>query len=131
MKVLLSVKPEFAEKILSGEKKYEFRKCLPRQKNVHIVLIYATMPVGKIVGEFYIDRFIKDTPKNLWVETKEHAGITKLYFDEYFHGRKVACAIAIKSVKRYRKEIELRAVLPNALAPQSFCYVRTSETGMD
>ncbi|MDD8572078.1 ASCH domain-containing protein, partial [Escherichia coli] len=50
MKVLLSIKPEYAESILSGKKKYEFRKNIFRNKNVDTIVIYATMPVGKVIG---------------------------------------------------------------------------------
>ena len=32
MKVLLSIKPEFAEKIFNGTKKYEFRKSIFKNK---------------------------------------------------------------------------------------------------
>ncbi|OTQ00605.1 hypothetical protein B5S43_08290, partial [Gilliamella apicola] len=62
MKVLLSIKPEFVEKILSGEKKYEFRKKLFKRQSVKTIVIYATMPIGKVVGEFDIDHVISDEP---------------------------------------------------------------------
>ena len=52
MRVLLSIKPEFVEKIFSGEKLYEYRKAMFKNVNVSSVVIYSTMPVGKIVGEF-------------------------------------------------------------------------------
>lgn len=125
MKILLSIKPIFAEKILNGHKKYEFRRALPKVSNVSAVLIYATMPVGKIVGEFYIDRFISDTPKNIWANTRKHAGISKSYFDEYFEGKELACAIAIKGVKRYADSemLNISDILPHNSPPQSFCYV--------
>ena len=40
MNVILSIKPEFVEKIFSGEKQYEYRKILFKQK-VDTVYIYA------------------------------------------------------------------------------------------
>lgn len=42
MKVLLSIKPEFAEKIFSGEKKFEFRRSIFKDKTVKTVLVYAS-----------------------------------------------------------------------------------------
>ena len=51
MNVILSIKPEFVEKIFSGEKQYEYRKILFKQK-VDTVYIYASRPISKIVGEF-------------------------------------------------------------------------------
>ena len=32
MAILLAIKPEFVEKILSGDKKFEFRKFIPKAK---------------------------------------------------------------------------------------------------
>ena len=48
--IILPIKPVFAEKILSGEKKYEYRKrlCI---KEINKIYIYATVPVKMIIGE--------------------------------------------------------------------------------
>ena len=54
MKILLSIKPEFVEKIISGEKKFEFRKSLPKRDGITTVVVYSTMPVGKVIGEFKV-----------------------------------------------------------------------------
>ncbi|MDO4764304.1 MAG: hypothetical protein Q4A00_08000, partial [Flavobacteriaceae bacterium] len=69
MKVLLSIKPEFVRKIFFRSKKYEFRKVLFR-KEVESVIIYSTMPVGRIVGEFTISNIISGKPNIIWEQTK-------------------------------------------------------------
>lgn len=51
MDVLLSLKPKYAEMILSGKKTVELRKRWAN-KEVDKVWIYATEPVGKILGYF-------------------------------------------------------------------------------
>jgi predicted transcriptional regulator len=124
MKVLLSIKPEFAEKILSGEKKYEFRKVLPKAPDLKIIVLYASHPTGKVVGEFEIAQFISDTPNKIWGQTKNDAGISRRYFDEYFAGKSLAHAIQIKAVKRYARPRALDTILPSGIAPQSFCYIK-------
>jgi predicted transcriptional regulator len=123
MKVLLSIKPEFAEKILRGEKHFEFRKAIPKAPGVKTAVIYATKPVGKVVGEFDIDGFISTSPGKLWARTKEFAGITKQLFNEYFEGRDLAHAIKVKGARRYQEPLELPSVLASGVAPQSFCYL--------
>lgn len=123
MKVLLSIKPEFAEKILLGQKQYEFRKVLPKASGVKTVIIYATLPLGKVVGEFDIDEILSDTPKKIWHETSELSGITKTFFNDYFQGRQIAHAIKVKKVRRYASPKELSSILASGIAPQSFCYV--------
>lgn len=54
MQILLSIKPEYAEKILNGTKLFEFRKFFPRDESVRKIIIYATSPVCMVIGEFEI-----------------------------------------------------------------------------
>ena len=122
MKVLLSIKPEYADKILDGKKHYEFRKAL-KAPDVTTVVIYATMPVGKVVGEFEIDQFISKPPRELWSLTAEFSGITKRFFNEYFRGRDTAHAIKVRQPRRYAEPLELSEVVRGGVPPQSFCYL--------
>ena len=123
MKVLLSIKPEYAESILSGKKKYEFRKNIFRNKNVATIVIYATMPVGKVIGEFKVGDILALSPSELWDKTKAHAGITHSFFKDYFHQREKAFAISIKSPKRYKFPVDLNELIPGGVAPQSYRYL--------
>lgn len=123
MKVLLSIKPEYANKILSGEKRFEFRKAIFKDPNVRTVIIYATKPVGKVIGEFEIEAVISARPETLWRKTKKFSGITRLFFDEYFMGRDTGYAIQVKKAHKYQTPLDLKSVLPNNFPPQSFCYL--------
>ncbi|PHM45909.1 hypothetical protein Xmau_00300 [Xenorhabdus mauleonii] len=123
MKVLLSIKPEFAEKILNGTKKYEFRKGIFKNTSVRSVVIYATKPVGRIVGEFDIETIIEDAPEAVWYKTYEYAGISKQFFDSYFFKKKKAFAIQIGKVKKYSTPIPLDEFGHNIVAPQSYRYL--------
>ena len=124
MKVLLSIKPEFVNEIMSGRKKFEYRKKVFKRKDITTIVVYATKPLGKVVGEFEVDEIIEDTLDILWQETKRYSGISKKFFDEYFKDRDSGFAIKIKSFTAYDKPIELSEYDPNLkVAPQSFCYV--------
>lgn len=124
MKVLLSIKPEFVDEIVSGTKKYEYRKSIFKRRDISTVVIYATKPYGKIVGEFEIDNIIEDKPSNLWKQTKEFSGITKKFFNDYFNGREIGFAIKIKDFIKYDIPIDLYEYDRNIkVAPQSFCYI--------
>lgn len=123
MKVLLSIKPEYAEKILNGEKKFEFRRVLPKNKAVKKVVIYATLPIGKVVGEFEIAELISESPDRLWERTAEFSGISADFFKAYFKGKDIAHAIKVGKVKKYNQQKELADILPTGIAPQSFCYI--------
>lgn len=71
MRVLLSIKPEYAEKVLNGTKRFEYRKAVPRNESVRTVVIYARMPVGKVIGEFEVGGVLCEKPEDLWKRTKE------------------------------------------------------------
>lgn len=123
MNVILSIKPEFVEKIFSGEKQYEYRKVLFKQK-VDTVYIYASRPISKIVGEFKIAEIICDTPANIWDMTCEHSGVTKSFFQKYYAGKDKGVALKIKECKKYEKAVEPKVIIPNFWVPQSFIYIK-------
>ena len=122
MNVILSIKPEFVEKIFSGEKQYEYRKILFKQK-VNNVYIYASRPISKIVGEFKIEETLCDTPENIWKETKRQSGVTWKFIDKYYKGKSKAVALKIKECKEYKEAINPESLIPNFKVPQSFIYI--------
>jgi predicted transcriptional regulator len=52
MNVLLSLKPKYAEAILDGRKKYEFRRTIFKRKDISKIFIYSNNGVGQITGYF-------------------------------------------------------------------------------
>src|SRR5258708_33477980 len=82
--ILLSIKPEFVEKIFSGLKRYEFRRVMFKSKSVTKVVVYASHPVQRVVGEFEVGGVLALNRTELWQQTKQFAGIAKNYFDDYF-----------------------------------------------
>jgi predicted transcriptional regulator len=122
MKVLLSIKPKYAELILEGEKKYEFRRSIFKNPSVKKVVIYASSPISKVVGEFEIEDILSLNLAELWKHTMEHSGVDKEFYDSYFLGKDIGHAIKVKSVKRYSKHKELKDFDIN-YAPQSFAYI--------
>jgi len=123
MKILLSIKPEYAEKILNGTKRFEYRRALYRNQNVRTVVIYATLPVGKVVGEFEVGGLLSDDPESLWASTKKHSGTTKQFFMSYFENREIAFAIQVTNPTRYEEPLPLHDLVGSSPAPQSFRYL--------
>lgn len=122
MRVLISIKPEFASKIFDGTKKYEFRRSIFKNADIKSVVVYASSPTQKVIGEFEIERIINTDVEALWKETKEHSGITKEYFMKYFVGKEEGFAIKIKDVKRYVEPLCIKDDF-QATPPQSFMYI--------
>lgn len=123
MKVLLSIKPEFVQKIFSGEKKYEFRKILFKRKGITTVVVYSTMPIGQIVGEFEIEEILNDSPNVIWKKTKKYSGIDDDFFNSYYKGKSRAVAIKIKNPILYKDPINPLDKYDKFVAPQSYKYL--------
>lgn len=125
MKVLLSIKPKYANSILNGSKRFEFRKKIFKKQDVKSVVLYATQPVGKVVGEFKVKSVLKASPQELWQQTNKHAGISKKDYYSYFAGCATAYAIVISNPKEYRCMLDLDD-LKDVVSrpPQSFMYLR-------
>lgn len=121
--VLLSIKPEFAERIFQGSKRYEFRKVLFKKRNIDKVIVYASAPISKVIGEFEIDNILEHEVEELWEITKRYSGIPKEYYDMYFNGRKFGYAIKIRNSVLYDKPLELQKHFEVKVPPQSFMYV--------
>ena len=47
--IIISIHPEYAEKILTSEKTYELKTRLPHDKP-ECMIIYATAPISAVVG---------------------------------------------------------------------------------
>lgn len=119
--ILLSIKPEYCERILAGTKKYEFRRHLA-QKKVNRILIYSTAPVMMVVGEVAVEETLSMRPSPLWEKTKTTAGITRAKFREYFKDCQYAHAYKLGQVLRYSEPRPL-SQYGIAQAPQSFVYI--------
>lgn len=124
MKVLLSIKPEFAEKIFEGTKRFEFRKSIFKNTQVKRIIVYASYPVQKVIGEFEIEEILKASPPALWKLTQNYSGITKQYFDQYFTVKDMGYAIKINKVIRYESPLNLQEDFGIKFPPQSYMYLQ-------
>ncbi|MCQ2336568.1 MAG: ASCH domain-containing protein [Paludibacteraceae bacterium] len=123
MKVLLSIKPEFANKIFDGSKKFEFRKSVFKNPSVDTVVVYASSPVQKVIGEFKISKIMTDDVECLWQKTALFSGISKMFYDEYFSHKKEANAIAVGRMTKYSEPLSL-SDFGIKYPPQSFMYIQ-------
>lgn len=121
-RVLLSIHPEFAEAIFDGHKQFEFRRVLFKE-SVDEVVVYATLPIARVIGSFKIEYIYEDAPTALWAKTKALAGVTKEKFDTYFKDRTKAFAIKVAEPVRFAVPQPLSRYLPSNTPPQSFCYI--------
>ena len=122
MNVLLSIKPEYSQKILSGEKKYEFRKRIPNKK-ITKVYIYESDPTKKIVGWFTVKKIITGDPESIWDRCNGHGGVVKDFFISYCNGNKNVYAIEINNFHKYEKPIDPYKMNEDFYPPQSYYFI--------
>ena len=120
--ILLSIKPEFVEKIFLSEKKYEFRKIIPNRK-VDKIVIYVTRPICRVVGEVFVSGIISGTPQDVWKKTEKYAGIGREFFYSYFKGCEIAYAYKLGTVHKYYKP-QMLSDIGIYMAPQNFLYLK-------
>ena len=123
--ILLSINPDYVEKIFAGSKKYEFRKRLAN-RTVDKILMYSTAPIMKVVGEVQVVETISASPTALWECTKKFAGISRDKYRKYFKSCKVAYAYQLGQVIRYDPPKEL-SEFNVSLPPQSFIYLSVEQ----
>ena len=109
--MLLSIKPLYAEMIIEGTKKYEFRtrKC---RDDIRKIIFYATAPQSQVVGEAEIEDVLVGPP-------------TEIFFREYYKNKEVAVAYKLKNVNAYKEQKTLKDYGITHV-PQSFIYLNES-----
>ena len=118
----MAIHPGYAEAILAGHKRVEFRKR-PLAPDVMSVLIYATSPVQGIVGEFTIRRITAGSPAEVWNQFGDVGCIDAEDYDRYYANSTTAYAIVISGIRRFSTALPLSALEPEPTIPQSFMYL--------
>jgi predicted transcriptional regulator len=129
--LLLSIKPQFVQKILDGKKTVELRKVKPQLSDGDFILIYESSPTKSLVGWFEVKEIICEKPQVLWKKVKEDAGITKEEFDAYY--QKSSFGVAIRIEYRHTAKLSLDTIRQwwaNFRPPQSFHYLKEEEISM-
>ncbi len=120
MKVLLSIKPIYANKILNWEKLFELRKSIPKNK-FDTVVIYSSSPEKKIIWEFEVGEIIYENLDKLWNIVKDYSCIDKKFFDEYYKWKDKWYAIKVKKTKKYKEPLPITRY--TKYPPQWFIYI--------
>ncbi len=121
--VIISLHPEHANKILSGEKKLEFRRVWATRP-VSAVVIYSTVPIKKFVAIAYVKKIHQGCPTYLWQLAKSiGGGLSRRALYKYFEGKKQGYAIEFGAIKNFNSAINPEVAIDSFRAPQSFVYL--------
>lgn len=119
--ILMSIKPEYVNKIFNGEKRYEYRKRNCRKK-VDKIIVYSSYPAQKVVGELIIKQVLCDNKNTIWNKTSIYGGINKDKYDKYYEDCDNAVAYEIKKAILYDNPKTLSDYNIKT-APQSYVYI--------
>jgi len=122
---LISVRPRYAEKILSGEKTVELRRRFPTLSNGGTALIYSSSPVCAIVGYTQIKDVKNVTISQIWRRYRDHACISKSEFYDYFAGLKLGFALILTGTKTFGRQLDSSLLRDRygIVPPQSYRYL--------
>lgn len=117
--ILISIKPALVEAIVSGQKRYEYRKSFPpfRVKNL---VIYSTYPVQKIVCVAEALSMRENSVSAIWEATGSGAGVSHETYLEYFGNRWKACAYELGRISLFPVPLTPQAIDTTLAVPQSY-----------
>jgi predicted transcriptional regulator/DNA-binding XRE family transcriptional regulator len=125
--VVLSIKPQYSSKIISGLKTVELRRRFPTSApKGTMAYIYSTSPTMAMVGIAQIKEVIKISTSEIWDRFNDVAFIEKADFENYFKGVDEGCVIKFSNAHAFKNPLplsELRARF-GFEPPQSFLYAK-------
>ena len=120
-RVLLSIKSEHADNIMSKRKTVELRKDgFP--EDCKLMVLYCTSPIKRILGEVEVDHVLTGSKETIWLMYGSQTCITKEQFDAYYKGQHWASAIVIKQVLN-KWSFDPKKVFEKFHAPMSWMYL--------
>jgi predicted transcriptional regulator len=108
--IVISLRPQFVERILTGKKAAELRRRAPRIQPGCRVWIYTKAPEAMISICVTVDRILTASPKDLWGSHESELGVTREEFDGYFGESKTGCAIFFRQVEDVSPGVHLSEI---------------------
>jgi predicted transcriptional regulator len=126
--LLMSITPVIGRRIMSGKKKFEYRRSIFR-KPVNRIYLYLSSPERKIVGYFMFRGYTEGTVREIWEATKDQSAATEDAYLDYFQNTNKAFAIRIDKFINFAVPVDPWKT-PGFLPPQSFRYVKAGLYGL-
>jgi predicted transcriptional regulator/N-acetylglutamate synthase-like GNAT family acetyltransferase len=129
--ILVSIKPEYAHQILSGEKLVEVRRRFSDRWAGSRAVLYASSPEKALIGEATIRSVTTGHPHEIWARFGSSIGCSSAQFEEYVGSAGKVSAIELEGATPYREPIGLAQlsylVQEDLRPPQSFCDLRLDD----
>ncbi len=115
---MIALRPQYWEMYKDGSKIWELRKDTHSPRGVDGLVIYATAPVSRIVGEVDLVSAHVGDVDDVWDVVKGGCGITREQYDLYYQDQETAIAYRLGNVWEYSPSLDARR------APQGYKYLR-------
>ena len=127
--LFIAVKPEYAYKLVSGEKDIELRKTKPHVQAGDYAIIYASAPAKVVLGYGKIKRIILCSPQEMWDNFSSRLGIKEQDYLMYYKNSNKSVGIEFEMIKPVAPIglLELKNVDPNFHPPQIYRYVTNDD----
>lgn len=123
---VFSIKPHLIEAIISGDKRFEFRRVRPALEYGDTVFMYSTSPEMAIVGEFTCGRILEGSPTSLWRKLGKDSGTSRAGLLDYFSDKDTGFAIEIEKPLVWSHPLNLASIregAPGFHPPQSYRFL--------
>jgi len=123
--LLLSVRPHFAEKIITGTKSAEIRRQRPGVHPGMPVVIYATLPTAAVIGTAQVVSISSGQPDDLWALHRDQVGLSRDEYDSYLEEASIAYILTLTDPQRLNTPLPLSHLRSAAdfQPPRSFQYL--------
>lgn len=121
--IIISIHPQYASKIDSGEKLYEIRTRKLNIKDGTRLWIYRTLPEACVSSTAIVETVISISPAQAWKKYSKSMCIEKKSFDSYTKDCNEIYLLKISNVIPLKKALtltELRKKTPPFFPPQFF-----------
>lgn len=95
--ILLSIKPEYSNRIFNGTKNMSFANI--SQKNVDKIIVYSSSPEQQIIGEVTVTETLSLKPSLLWELTKRRRAFPERNSEHILKGAKMPTHINLVNSK--------------------------------
>ena len=127
---IISIHRSYADAIFAGTKTVELRRKLPNISSGTRLWVYATRPVGAVIGFVTIKGVDRATPAAIWKQHGRDTGIDHAAFQDYFKGAPEAIAVLLSTARRIGPITmdQLRQVRDSFHPPQVLTRLTEAET---
>jgi predicted transcriptional regulator len=131
--VIFSIRPQYADKIISGNKTVELRRRFATEAVIGaIAFIYSSSPARRMIGYAKIRDVRRLSVANIWRKYSTTACISKSDFDKYFAGADFGYAIELADATALETPISATELSQRFgfRAPQSYQYAKSEYSSL-